>query len=269
MLNGTQITLADESEEYRAFVEKFKTKKTTDDCYTPANIYDVIRDWAVREYSLEGREIVRPFWPGGDYERFDYPPGCVVIDNPPFSIGAEIVRTYNQNGIDYFLFAPYLTNMGIGCGTTSHLITGTSITYENGATVDTAFVTNLDPACIRSVPELGKLIRHEDDKNRAERRKELPKYKYPDEVCTAAMLGYMAKYGVSYSASREDVHFIRALQAQRDAGKNIFGGGFLLSEKAAAEKAAAEKAAAEKAAAEVWKLSEDELELVRKLGKKE
>ena len=47
---------------------------------------------------------------------------------------------------------------------------------------------------------------------------------------------------------------MRALDAQKDKGKAIYGGGFLLSEKAAAEKAAAEKAAAEKAAAERWSL---------------
>lgn len=30
--------------EYDAFVEKFKPKKTTDDCYTPANVYDAVAD---------------------------------------------------------------------------------------------------------------------------------------------------------------------------------------------------------------------------------
>ena len=55
-------------------------------------------------------------------------------------------------------------------------------------------------------------------------------------------------------------------------GKTIFGGGLLLSEKAAAEKAAAEKAAAEKAAAEkaaahIWELSERERKIVASLGK--
>ena len=61
---------AEETAEYKAFVEKFKPKKTTDDCYTPENVYEAVRDWAVQEYGLEGREIVRPFWPGGDYERY-------------------------------------------------------------------------------------------------------------------------------------------------------------------------------------------------------
>ena len=65
----------------------------------------------------------------------------------------------------------------------------------------------------------------------------------------------------------EDVAFTRALDAQKSLKRTIYGGGFLLSEKAAAEKAAAEKAAAEKAAAHVWELSVREEELVKSLGK--
>ena len=76
--------------QYDDFVEKFKPKKTTDDCYTPPEVFEAVKRWAVARYGLEGREIVRPFYPGGDYERAEYPAGCVVIDNPPFSILAKI-----------------------------------------------------------------------------------------------------------------------------------------------------------------------------------
>jgi len=34
-----QQTFADASPEYAAFLDKFKPKKTTDDCYTPAPVY--------------------------------------------------------------------------------------------------------------------------------------------------------------------------------------------------------------------------------------
>ena len=98
-----------EDDEYKAFVEKFKKKKTTDDCYTPPNIYDAIADWVAREYGLSRADFVRPFFPGGDYQRFDYPPGAVVVDNPPFSILAEIVAHYRDTGRRFFLFAPTLT----------------------------------------------------------------------------------------------------------------------------------------------------------------
>ena len=81
-----QGCLFDDNPEYDVFTEKFKPKKTTDDCYTPPLVYDAIRDWACSEYGIDPACLVRTFYPGGDYERFDYPDGCVVLDNPPFSI---------------------------------------------------------------------------------------------------------------------------------------------------------------------------------------
>lgn len=96
-------------ESYEEFVEKFKPKKTTDDCYTPPAIYEAVKDWAVKEYGIDPDRIVRPFYPGGDYERFEYPKDCVVLDNPPFSILSKILRFYDERSIAYFLFAPTLT----------------------------------------------------------------------------------------------------------------------------------------------------------------
>ena len=72
--------------DYDGFVEKFKPKKTTDDCYTPEPVYNAVRDWVVEEYGLDASKFVRPFYPNGDYENYDYPDDCVVVDNPPFSI---------------------------------------------------------------------------------------------------------------------------------------------------------------------------------------
>ena len=83
--------------------------KTTDDCYTPPNIYEAVVDWCEKEYSIDRTKIVRPFYPGGDYEHYPYKEDSVVIDNPPFSILSKIVRFYNENNIKYFLFAPTLT----------------------------------------------------------------------------------------------------------------------------------------------------------------
>lgn len=50
---------------YEDFVEKFKPKKTTDDCYTPTLVYDAVRDWACEKYGIDSAFIVRPFYPGG------------------------------------------------------------------------------------------------------------------------------------------------------------------------------------------------------------
>lgn len=75
--------------DYDGFVEKFKPKKTTDDCYTPTEVYDVVLKHVREKYNIaDDVPIVRPFYSGGDYENYDYPEDCVVVDNPPFSIFA-------------------------------------------------------------------------------------------------------------------------------------------------------------------------------------
>ena len=74
------------SKNYDEFVEKFKPKKTTDDCYTPPEIYEAIKEWVYLRYGINPEDTVRPFWPGADYKSFDYSEDSIVLDNPPFSI---------------------------------------------------------------------------------------------------------------------------------------------------------------------------------------
>lgn len=97
------------NDEYNDFVDKFKEKKTTDDCYTPDNVYEAVADFVAAEYGVKREDMVRPFFPGGDYRSEKYPEGCCVVDNPPFSILAEIQRFYQERGIPFFLFGPTLT----------------------------------------------------------------------------------------------------------------------------------------------------------------
>ena len=58
-------------EDYEGFVEKFKPKLTTDDCYTPTIVYEAVADWTAKEYGLDKSNFVRPFYPGGDYAEHD------------------------------------------------------------------------------------------------------------------------------------------------------------------------------------------------------
>ena len=78
---------------------------------------------------------------------------------------------------------------------------------------------------------------------------------------TAAKMNYLSQHETRLSIMPEDAVFIRSLESQRERHKAIFGGGYLLSEKAAAEKAAAEKAAATR-----WPLSDAEKEIIKSLG---
>ena len=254
---------APEQSEYDKFVEKFKPKKTTDDCYTPANVYDAVADWCAAEYGLDRRTFVRPFYPGGDYEHFDYPAGCCVVDNPPFSILSQIVRFYLYRGIKFFLFAPSLTCFGSAKDEVCAIVSYCDITYTNGANVRTSFLTNLEDAAVRSAPSLYQVVKIANDINLRELHRELPKYEYPAEVLTAAKVGLMSQYGIEFRVSRDKCTFIRAMDAQRGEGKALFGGGFLLSTatakvRAAAQAAAAQAAAAQAVAAQVWQLSERE-----------
>lgn len=59
--------------EYAAFLKKFENNYTTDDCFTPPNIYDCIKSFVAKRYELDPNNFVRPFYPGGDYEAFHYP----------------------------------------------------------------------------------------------------------------------------------------------------------------------------------------------------
>ena len=259
-----------EDDEYKAFVEKFKAKKTTDDCYTPPNVYDAVADWAAAEYHADKARFVRPFYPGGDYERFDYPEGCAVVDNPPFSILSKIIAFYARRDISFFLFAPALTLFSSSSSSATCIPCGVSITYENGAQVPTSFVTNMDDRSIRvrTAPALYKAVKAADDSNRKDKAKSLPKYEYPDHIITAAMVQRWCKYGVDYRLTVADSRPIDALDAQRARKLSIFGNGFILSSRAAAERAAAERAAAERAAAERWQLSEREKTMVAYMDKK-
>lgn len=128
------------NEEYNEFLDKFDPKKTTDDCYTPELVYEAVADWVAQEYGVKRKDFVRPFYPGGDYQAEKYKPGAVVVDNPPFSILAEIVNFYADKGIRFFLFAPTLTLFSSSSSACS-LCVGVDVTYENNATVHTSFWT--------------------------------------------------------------------------------------------------------------------------------
>lgn len=274
---SNQIGFEDVNPEYAAFVEKFKPRKTTDDCYTPEPIFGVVKEYVMERYGIKAEDILRPFWPGEDYRRRDYPKDCCVVDNPPFSIITQIVKDYLAHDIRFFLFAPYLTNLSIGKDRVAHIITATDVTYENGARVATSFVTNLEPnVAARTEPALARRIKEANDENIKGKmgKGNLPIYEFPAQLITSAQLGYMAKHGVEYTIKQKDALFVRNLDNMRAKKKGIFGSGLLLSERAtaariAADQEAAEKAAAEKAAAHVWELSDREWEIVRQLPRKE
>ena len=219
---------------YDDFVEKFKPKKTTDDCYTPPLVYDAVLGWARKHLDIGDRPVVRPFYPGGDFEHYDYPENCVVIDNPPFSIFSKICDWYAHD-ISFLLFAPAMTSIRKNC---TYIGAACSIIYENGANVNTTFVTNMmgDIICT-TAPELFDAVKIANDINQKQRKKTLCKLSFPDCVLRATTLHTMSRAGVTFKVKAEDGCVVN----QACEGKGEFGNSILLCERLAAERLAAEK----------------------------
>jgi hypothetical protein len=258
------ISHGNKKETYEEFVDKFKPKKTTDDCYTPPEAYEAVKDWAMSKFEIpESTKIIRPFWPGGDYRQEEYPKDCVVIDNPPFSVLKEICNYYNEHGIKYVLFCPALTSIkNYSKGT---CFVKESITYENGAKVPTAFTHNFSNA-LEAAPELNAKLK----KINSAGKKSLPKYTYPPEVITAFMLMNIAAGGMHYKVDKFEI--IAKLDSQKPYKKTIYGSAALVSRQKAEEakqkvEEARQKAEKEKQEKNVeWKLSDREKNIVEKLG---
>lgn len=248
-------------DEYKSFLSKFEAKKTTDDCYTPPAVYDAVAEWVSREYGVDRKNFVRPFFPGGDYQRETYRDEDIVVDNPPFSIVASIVRFYCAHNIRFFLFTPALTAFIAPECPVCYLTTGVAITYENGAVVNTSFCTNIDPSRIRTVPDLRAAVEKANalTLNALKPKQILPKYTYPDSVITAAAAQRLSQFGVDFTVQRGQAVYTKALDEQKSKGKEkgIFGGGFILAERAAAERAAAMSM--------TWSLSERETAIQKTL----
>jgi len=208
---------------YEEFVDKFKTAKTTDDCYTPERVYAAVLDFVRRHADIEGKEIVRPFYPGGDFENYEYPENCVVIDNPPFSIMSRILRFYSLHKVPFFLFAPALTlfTAAPDCDLT-YIVCGAGVIYENGANVSTSFISNLFPDLrIWVCPELVDSIKDAQ----AEPSKQLRGFVYPDNIVTAATLQKLAHHGTGFQVRKASCVYIKESHAAKAQGRSLFGGG--------------------------------------------
>lgn len=253
--------------DYDAFLDKFKDKKTTDDCYTPKEVMDIIVNYVNKKFPLNGKNIIRPFYPGGDYESIDYSDDMIVIDNPPFSIITKICKYYIERNIKFFLFCPHLTafTSNINC---THIIASADITYENGATIKTAFVSNMfGDIKIIGDSELHKKFKEIQEKNKAK----LPKYEYPNHIITVSKVAYCVEKGINLTFYKNDLKHIKVIDAQKKHKKCLFGSGFIASDNAAAEAAAAilaaEAAAAKRENIIIWELSDKEKEIIKSLGK--
>lgn len=220
-----------ESEEYRKFVEKFdkEAEKTTDDCYTPQDVYECVRDYFIEEGVIpKCAKLVRPFYPGGDYEREEYPDGCVVYDNPPFSIMTQIVKYYQDKGIKFLLYCPTLSSLHLAQYCT-FIVLDMSVTYANGAVVNTSFLTNLLPDDI-SVMTLRRCLKDRlyGLASQPDKGVGVVPRNYPPNWLTVKALTAIARNDVQMTWYRDKMQYIRGNEVCE--GVQVFGGYFINSD---------------------------------------
>ena len=244
--------------DYESFIAKFADNpKTTDDCYTPQDVYEAVVEYVGTVVDLTGKQILRPFFPGGDYENDEYPADGIVIDNPPFSIFTKICRFYAANGIPFFLFGPGLTIGSIfNCCTA--VIAGANIVFANGASVRVNFASNLYGDLVAvTAPSLLQAIERCPSQNQ---KVNLPKYAYPAELVSVSDLQTICNGGISFAIRRGECVTVKKLANHPK--KGLFGEHLLASHATGAAKEAAKEAA--KNVIPVT-LSERELEIVKAL----
>ena len=95
-------------------------------------------------------------------------------------------------------------------------------------------------------------VDEEENETEVEIRIRVPQTEGPLQIIAEAVIE--PQDGENFKIESKDAVFVRALDAQRERKAAIFGGGFLLSEKAAAEKAAAQEAA-QQPALNLWNAS--------------
>ena len=220
----------------------------------------MVLDYVKENCNIEGLKVMRPFYPGGDYENENYGEKCVVIDNPPFSIISQIIRFYLERNIKFFLFAPHLTLFGSDQDYTG-IVANADVTYENGAVVKTSFVSNMfGDTKILGAPELKQKIKEIQNENEVS----LPRYCYPDNVITVSHIAKIVERGESIKIMKNEVDFCRALEHQKEHKKAIFGSGFLVSDNVAKRYKKTLERVTKKTIE--WELSDKEREIIKTLA---
>lgn len=251
--------------DYDSFVAKFSEGniKTTDDTYTPRDVYECVVEYVSTITDMSGKVILRPFYPDGDYINAEYPEDGIVIDNPPFSMFTKIVRFFTAQDIPFFLFRPGMT-IASCCKYCTAVIIGEQITFENGAQIRCNFASNLyGDTMITTAPLLDDLLAHcpsQKPKN------PLPSFEYPTELLSVSDMQTIARNGEVFSVSRSEAVIIKDLDLHPKRG-GLFGEHFLLSEAKANEKQRAKELVRKKTKRGIpISLSERERRMIDKLG---
>ena len=138
----------------------------------------------------------------------------------------------------------------------TYIVCNAKVVYDNGALVNTSFVTNLP--CENAIEVLPGL-KCEIEQTQKITKKRNRKLNFPQFVTNSARLGKYANHGIEMKFRRDDVLFTKHF-----GGVSIFGCGAMLSPQGAAAMERANAAAMERAN-EIKPVAED-FEMMRKIG---
>lgn len=215
--------------DYAGFLKKFeKQEKTTDDTYTPPDVFEAVLRYVGEITDLSNKLILRPFFPGGDYINAEYPADGVVVDNPPFSQFNQICRFFSANKIPFFLFAPGMTVLNCVQYCTA-VITGVQLKFQNKAIIRINFASNLfGEKIVQTAPRLKAYLYACPSQMRPER---LEQRQYPPELVGVSQLHTITDNGFEFSIKRKQAAKIREID-----GVHLFGDHLLVAPSVAEEK---------------------------------
>lgn len=218
---------------YKYCVTNGRNINTLDECYTSPEVYDTMLNYAIDRYNSQGKHIVRPFIPGGDYQKYVYGENDVVIDNPPFSMTTKIAKWYINHGIPFFLFINglYAVSLSRGLhGKATVIATNANASFyhkPNNKVVKLGFVTNLEPKNIvlrGDVTLTGKL-------NDLVKKKALNKYQYPENMITNSDVLAAIRRGVELQLTTNNCLFEDNLDYNKEHKlTDVHGGCYLVDD---------------------------------------
>lgn len=240
---AVEIISIESEKMYKYCVTNGRNINTTDECYTPPAVYDAVLDYAVDRYQLKSKHIVRPFIPGGDYQKYVYDENDVVIDNPPFSITTKIAKWYIDHNIPFFLFVNGLYGVSLSRairGKATVIVTDANVSFYNQGSkkrIKLGFVTNLEPKniIIRGDATLTNTL------NGLVVKKSFKRFHYPDnflknnDILAALQRNVELKLTTDNCLFEDNLDYHKAQTHATSQPVKVFGGGYLVNDKLYAE----------------------------------
>lgn len=224
---------------YNYCITNGRNINTNDECYTSPEVYDTVLNYAIERYNLQGKHIVRPFVPNGNYQQYVYGKNDVVIDNPPFSMASKITNWYIDHNIPFFLFINGLYGVSLSRGLhgkATVITTNANVSFYhkgNEKNIKLGFVTNMDQKniIVRGDATLTNRL------NGLVKKKSFKRYHYPDnflknnDILAALQRNVELKLTTDNCLFEDNLDYHKAKTNGKSQRLSVFGGGYLVDDK--------------------------------------